>query len=133
VASLCKKFAITDKEAAKIVLDFSMHKQGKAMTARLFDFVQTLKILPVSSAACERGFSQMNLHHTAVRNRLAIITISNLLMISINGPCLSDWNAKKYVLSWLKSGRHGACDKPTGKSSNININILLHKQNEMMN
>ena len=83
---MCKKFAITDKEAAKIVLDFSMHKQGKAMTARLFDFVQTLKILPVSSAACERGFSQMNLHHTAVRNRLAIITISNLLMISINGP-----------------------------------------------
>ena len=66
MASLCEKFAITDKEAAKIVLDFSMHKQGKAMTARLFDFVQTLKILPVSAAACvESGFSQMNLHYTA--------------------------------------------------------------------
>ena len=115
MASLCKQFAITGKEAAKIVLDFSMHKQGKAMTARLSDFIQNLKVLPVSSAACERGFSQMNLHHTAVRNRLAINAISNLLMISINGLCLRDWNAKKYVLSWLRAGRHGALDKPTGK------------------
>ena len=74
------------------------------MTARLGAFVQTLNVLPVSSAACERGFSQVNLQHTAVRNRLAISSISNLLIFSINGPCLRDWNAKKYVLSWLKSG-----------------------------
>lgn len=117
MASLCKQVAITGMEAEEIVLDFSMHKQGKAMTAKLCDFVQTLRVLPVSSAACERGFSQMNLHHTSVRNRLAITTISNLLMISINGPCLRDWNAKKYVLSWLRAGRHGALDKPTGKSN----------------
>jgi len=43
--------------------------------------------------------------------------INNLLMISINGPCLRDWNAKKYVLLWLRTGRHGALDKPKGKSS----------------
>ena len=116
VASLCKQFAITGKEAAEIVLDFSMHKQGKSMTTRLSNFVQTLKVLPVSSAACERGFSQLNLHHASVRNRLATDTISDLLMISINGPCLRNWNSKKYVLSWLKAGRHGALDKPTGKS-----------------
>jgi len=59
----------------------------------------------------------MNLHHTAVRNRLAVTTLSDLLMISINGPGLRDWNVDKYVLSWLKTGRHGALDKPTGKSS----------------
>jgi hypothetical protein len=113
----CKQFCITGTDAAQIVLDFSMYKQGKAMTARLGAFVQTLNVLPVSSAACERGFSQLNLQHTAVRNRLTISSISNLLMISINGPCLRDWNAKKYVLSWLKSGRHGALDKPTGRRS----------------
>ena len=118
VASLCKQFSVTGKEAAEIVLDFSMYKHGKAMTSKLSDFVQTLQVLPVSSAACERGFSQLNLQHTTVRNRLAVTTISNLLMISINGPCLHNWNAKKYALSWLKAGRHGALDKPTGKSSN---------------
>jgi hypothetical protein len=102
------------------VLDFSVYKHGKAMMARLSDFVQTLKVLPVSSAACERGFSQLNLQHTTVRNRLAIGTISNLLMISVNGPSIRDWNARKYVLSWLRAGRHGALDKPTGKHA-INI------------
>jgi len=66
VVRLCKQFAITGTEAAEIVLDFSMYKQGQAMTAKLCNFVQTLKVLPVSSAACERGFSQMNLHHTTV-------------------------------------------------------------------
>jgi len=70
-----------------------------------------------SSAACEQGFSQMNRPHTAVRNRLAVITLSDLLIISINSPYLRDGNVDKYVLSWLKTGRHGALDKPTGKSS----------------
>jgi len=58
----------------------------------------------------------MNRPHTAVRNRLAV-TLSDLLMININGPCLRDWNIDKYVLSWLKTGRHGALDKPTDKLS----------------
>jgi len=40
-------------------------------------------------------------------------------MISINGPCLRDRNARKYVLSWLKVGQHGALDKPTGKPNKI--------------
>ena len=115
VAYLCKQFAFAGAQAAEIVLDFSMHKQGKAMTTKLRNFVQILQVLPVSSAACERGFSQMNLHHTAVRNRLAVTTLHNLLMISINGPCLREWNVNKYALSWLRTGRHGALDKPTGK------------------
>jgi len=96
---------------------FSMHKQGKAMTTKLRNCVQILQVLPMSSAACERGFSQINRPHTAVRNRLAVTILSDLLIISINGPYLRDWNVDKYVLSWLKTGRHGALDKLTGKSS----------------
>ena len=117
MACLSKQFAFTGAQAAEIVLDFSMHKQGKAKTIKLRDFVQILQVLPVSSAACERGFSRMNLHHTAVRNRLAVTTLHNLLMISINGPCLRDWNVNKYVLSWLRTGRNCALDKLTGESS----------------
>jgi len=59
----------------------------------------------------------MNLPHAAVRNRLAVTTLSDLLTISINGLGLRVWNVDKYVLSWLKTGRHGALNKPTGKSS----------------
>jgi len=71
----------------------------------------------VSSAACERGFSQKNRPHTVVRNSLAITTFSDLLIISINSPYLRDWNVDKYILSWLKTERHCASDNPTGKSS----------------
>jgi hypothetical protein len=60
---------------------------------------ETLKILPISSAACERGFSQMNLQQTSVRNRLTVDPISNLLMISINGPSLNHWDGRTYVIS----------------------------------
>jgi len=73
-----------------------------------------LKIMPVSSAECERGLSQMNLYHSAARNRLLVNSVSDLLMIGINGPPLCHWNAQKYVVSWLKSGRHGAPEKATG-------------------
>jgi len=82
---------------------FSMHKQCKAMTIKLRNCVQILQVLSVSSAACERGFSQMNRPHTAVRNGLAVTTLSDLLIISINSLCLRDWNVDKYVLSWLKN------------------------------
>jgi len=84
------------------------------MGKHLVKLVQLLKVLPISSAACERGFNQMNLHHTSERNRLLVERVSDLMMLSINRPPLSLWNARKYVLSWLKSGKHGALDKVTG-------------------
>jgi len=93
------------------------------MTTKLRNCVQILQVLPVSLAACERGFSQMNRPRTAVRNRLAVTTLSDLLIISINGPCLRDWKLEcqqVYVLSWLETGRHGALDKLTGKSNSPN-------------
>jgi len=39
------------------------------------------------------------------------------MMISINGSRLCEWYVDKYVLSWLKTGRHGALDKSAGKSN----------------
>ena len=55
----------------------------------------------------------MNLQHTDTRNRLTVQTVGNALMLSINGPPLEFWAPRKYVISWLKSGRRGALDKPT--------------------
>ena len=63
----------------------------------------------------------MNLHHTPQRNRLAVETVSAVMMISINGPPLAKWKVRKYVLSWLKSGKHGANDKVTGKAETVEI------------
>jgi hypothetical protein len=116
VANLCKLFGIGSKEAADTVLEYAMYKKsdGASMGLNLHYLISVLKVLPVSSADCERGFSQMNLFHTSGRNRLIVTSVNDLLMIGINGPPLKAWNAVKYVVTWLKSGRHGALDKPTG-------------------
>ena len=56
----------------------------------------------------------MNLYHTNGRNRLSVTSVNDMMMIGINGPPLTAWNPTKYVISWLKSGKHGALDKATG-------------------
>ena len=114
VANLCNDLCIESAESANILLDFAMYKKGHAAGKHLLKMLCTLHILPISSAACERGFSQLNLHQTSLRNRLAVSRINDLMMVSINGPPLRDFNARKYVLSWIRSGRHTALDKPTG-------------------
>ena len=40
-------------------------------------------------------------------------------MINMNGPCLSDWNAKKLCVVGESWATYGALDKPTGISSEI--------------
>jgi hypothetical protein len=116
VAYLCKQFGFSNEEAAETVLEYAMFKKsdGVATGAQLKKLISILQVLPVSSAECERGFSQMNLYHTSGRNRLQVASVDDLLMVGINGPPLALWNAHKYVISWLKAGRHGALDKATG-------------------
>ena len=74
-----------------------------------------LSVYPISSTACERGFSQMNLQQTSLRNSLQVETLSSLmLMISVNGPPLEHWSPRRYALSWLKTGHRSALDKLFG-------------------
>ena len=80
-----------------------------------------LEVLPISSTECERGFSQMNLYHTAPRNRLLADSVSDLMMVEINGSPLRHWNATKYVVSWLQSAKHGALDPAHRKASNQSV------------
>jgi hypothetical protein len=116
VASLCQNFGFTSGKAADTILQYAMFKKSDGVTvgAMLQRLISILKVLPVSSAYCERGFSQMNLYHTSGRNRLLVTSVDDLLMIGINGLPLTALNATKYVISWLKAGRHGALDKATG-------------------
>src|SRR5688572_14864645 len=105
-----------NSDAADVLLEYSMLKKsdGLMLRQKLQPHITLLEVLPVSSAECERGFSQMNLCHTSGRNRLPVSLVNDLLMIGINGPPLTAWNVEKYVISCLKAGRHGALDKATG-------------------
>jgi hypothetical protein len=70
--------------------------------------------IAVSSAECERGFSEMNDICSSLRSRLTVKHISNLMFIALVGPPLRDWNPDRYVDKWLitrRSADHEACMK----------------------
>jgi hypothetical protein len=54
---------------------------GKPMFEHLMTLVKYILILPHSSAAAERLFSQLNLIKNKLRNRLNILTIASVLAI----------------------------------------------------
>ena len=61
-------------------------------------------------------------------------SVGDSIMVGINGPPLSSWNATKYVVSstqLVEVGRHGALDKSTGVSKkhnerNMVLNCLIN-------
>ena len=88
VANLCKQFGIGSAQAADTVHEYAVYKKsdGTSIGLNLHYLISVLKVLPISSADCERGFSQMNLFHTSGRNRLSVTPVTDLLMIGINVP-----------------------------------------------
>ena len=53
--------------------------------------------------------------------------LDGILFVSVNGMPFYCWDPKLYVMTWLKSGRHSAADKPFGKAKRKTVvNILLY-------
>lgn len=114
IVALCKDLCMNDADTIETLADFTIFKQTRNAGVKLKLLINKVETYPISTASCERGFSQLNLAHTNVRNRLHSATVSSLLMVSINGPPLSHFNVRKYVITWLKKGHHAANDKATG-------------------
>jgi hypothetical protein len=91
--------------------DFRQYKNNtKCIGQGLQVLLTRVKLLPVSSAECERGISCMNIMDTDVRNRLSIKSLSSLIIIKVNGPQPSRFNPTLYVRKWLEDGHHGSQD-----------------------
>ena len=56
--------------------------------------------LPCSNAEVERGFSAMNRIKTDLKNRLSVCRLEDLLMISLNGPEINEWNVDEVYKYW---------------------------------
>src|SRR6218665_1145303 len=64
------------------------------------------------------------------RTQNCLATPLGILFVSVNGMPLNCWDPKPYVMTWLKSGRHSADDKPVGKVKRKTVvNILLYFSN----
>lgn len=110
IAYLGKAIGFTKEMCCEALQEYSIWKKTGVIKSKLNSLIITLECLPISTAACERGFSAMNLIHTKIRNRLDTSSVERILMIKINGPPLSAWNPRKYVITWLKQGKHSSQD-----------------------
>ncbi|XP_061199584.1 PR domain-containing protein 11 isoform X2 [Neopsephotus bourkii] len=68
--------------------------------------VQILKVLPTSSACCEKGRAALQRVRKNNRSRLTLEQLSDLLTIAVNGPPISNFDCKRALDSWFeeKSG-----------------------------
>ena len=66
--------------------------------------VNIMYAISVSSAAAERGFSDMNLTKTKLRSVLEQDSINNLMTITINGPDMKDFKPDSAICHWMESG-----------------------------
>uniref|UniRef100_A0A3Q2GLD7 HAT C-terminal dimerisation domain-containing protein n=1 Tax=Cyprinodon variegatus TaxID=28743 RepID=A0A3Q2GLD7_CYPVA len=67
--------------------------------------ITCMQTIPCSTAECERWFSLMNNICTDKRSSLLLSNISELMMISINGPPVNLLEPRKYVTTWLRNHR----------------------------
>ncbi|XP_069077884.1 PR domain-containing protein 11 isoform X1 [Pleurodeles waltl] len=68
--------------------------------------VQLLKVLPTSTACCEKGRNALQRVRKNNRSRLTLEQLSDLLTIAVNGPPIASFDAKRALDSWFeeKSG-----------------------------
>ncbi|KAG8438362.1 hypothetical protein GDO86_008879 [Hymenochirus boettgeri] len=68
--------------------------------------VQMLKVLPTSTACCEKGRNALQRLRKNNRSRLTLDQMSDLLTVAVNGPPITNFDAKRALDSWFeeKSG-----------------------------
>jgi hypothetical protein len=107
---ICVKFEVPHSNELK--QQYRDYKDSKGCDLRLVmkQFVFAVDTLPVSTAACERGFSRMNVICSPLQTQLTIKHISSLMFIAMVGPPMNAFDPAPYVTSWLAKGRHAATD-----------------------
>ena len=95
VRSLCNRFGLARSSTVPAFQDY-VDSQGRRVPDDLHPLLRCCSCIPISSAECKRGCSQMNLVCTSLRNHL-IERISNLMFAKLHGPPMDAWNPDKYM------------------------------------
>ncbi|XP_050058213.1 E3 SUMO-protein ligase KIAA1586-like isoform X2 [Aphis gossypii] len=118
IKRLTNRFLLNTDNA---IQGFRKYINNKIINDELKELDILIKTFPVSTAECERGFSQMNLICSDLRSRLSVTNISSLMFININGPPVAIWNPTNYVKSWLIKHR-STHDNRSRKVAQIKLN-----------
>ena len=106
--SVSSKFLIPYTNALKQTYRDYKDSTGGNISAPMQSLMSAIATLPISTAACERGFSKMNIVCSPLRSTLTVDHMSSLLFISIVGPPVLEWNPLPYVKAWIVKGRRHA-------------------------
>lgn len=109
VSALAERLKVDQRKAVRAFREYR-ECGAKVVPSDLQPLLLAINTIPVSTADCERGYSQMNLIMTATRNSLAVRTAWCLLFGKLVGPPLSLFNPLPYVRSWLAAGKQSADD-----------------------
>jgi len=117
ISLLCRRFCLPERLS---IQGFREYKDngGKRCPNDLVPLKRAIGTLVVSTADCERGFSQMNVIMTPTRNSLTINRLSNLMFIKCVGPPLTLFKPLSYVKTWLVKG-HVTSDDIKARVRNV--------------
>jgi len=103
----CTKFGLSFRD---VKLAYREHRDGQdaSSSTEIKTLLNCVSTIAVSTAACERGFSKMNVICSSLRSRLIVSHISSLTFISSCGPPLHIWQRVTFVKSWLAFNRRPA-------------------------
>ena len=86
---------------------------GNEISPPLFILFNIFKLITISSAECERRFSQMNLICTTIRSSVSVVNLSRLMFVKLNGSDFIRFNSLEYVRSWLTSHQSAESERNT--------------------
>ncbi|XP_009458564.3 PR domain-containing protein 11 isoform X3 [Pan troglodytes] len=78
--------------------------------------IQVLKVLPTSTACCEKGRNALQRVRKNHRSRLTLEQLSDLLTIAVNGPPITNFDAKRALDSWF--------EEKSGNSYSLSAEVL---------
>ena len=104
VKELCRRFNLQSRLILNAFRDY-VDDFGRKMPDDLQPLVNCTKVIPCSTAECERGFSHMNIIITDTRSKLLLSHVSSLMFIKLHVPPLSCWKPTNYAYIWLRKHR----------------------------
>lgn len=92
--------------------------------------IQTVLVIPISSAEAKRGFSTLNYIRNSRRSRLTAEHLEDIMRIKLNGPDdIDKFSASKYASKWVRAGRMRT-DNPQNKRGESSISHELGKNED---
>jgi len=117
VSFLCRRFTLPTRQTIQEFREFK-DNGGKYVSNSLFPLKKAVSTLVVSTAECERGFSQMNVIMSPIRTSLAISRLFKLLFIKCAGLPLNRFSPLPQVKTWLTKG-HCSSDDTKARSCTV--------------